>query len=425
MEAITNQEAEEHVVGAMLVSRIAIEDAAEVLEPRGHRKFWRRSHGLLYQAMVSMDGDGQVIDPVTVCAFLEAQGMLSEVEGGKERVQELASWVIVTSNASHHAKIVREQWARREIANTLKIETEGVSADVLLEQVEQAVMDVRLRVETGGRQAGASMYELSESLEERVKNPPREEGVPGPFSFVKPLTGGRLYIVGGYTGDGKTVIGTQYAKAAAKRGLSVGFFSIEMSKEQLFDRIIASFGIPLSQVESGRIHERYRDQYREAVKEVSGWRLDIHDDRAGNSVSFLRAQRLRHYDLIVIDHLHEITLEGKQDYRSLLEQEVHRITSLARSENVPVLLLAQLSRRVQGRPFLMPNLTMLRESGRIEQEAHMVCFVWRERDQNDQPLPESWFIVAKNRSGPSGLRRSLDFIGERVTFVEADRADPR
>lgn len=424
MEVVANLEAEENVVGAMMLARSAIEDVAQVLEPRGHKKFWRRSHGLMYAAMVKMDAEGQMVDPITLCAFLEAHNALVDV-GGKERVQEIATLVVVASNAAHHAKVIREQWARREITDSLKVPTEGVSADVLLEQVEQAVMDVRLRIESGGRLSGASMYELSEGLEERVKNPPVEGGVPGPFSFVKPLVGGRLYILGGYTGDGKTVIGTQYAKAAAKRGLSVGFFSIEMSKEQLFDRIVASFGIPLSQIESGRIQDRYREQYRDAVREVSGWRLDIIDDRAGNSTSFLRMQRLRHYDLIVIDHLHEITLEGKQDYRHLLEQEVHRITSLARSENVPVFLLAQLSRRPQGKPFTIPNLTMLRESGRIEQEAHMVSFVWRERDKNDQPLPESWFIVAKNRSGPSGLRRALDFNGEGVSFVEADREDTR
>jgi replicative DNA helicase len=413
MDAVSNLEAEEHVLGAMLLTRVAIEEVGQILEPRGHKKFYRRSHGLLYQAMIRMDSDGQVIDPVTLCAFLEAHSVLAEV-GGKDRVQELASWVIVASNAVHHAKIVREQWARRELATALQIPTEGVSADVLLEQAEQAIMDVRLRIESSGRTSVASMYELAENLHERVQNPPVDDGVPTPFSFLRTLKGGRLYILSGYTGDGKTVVAAQYATAAAKRGLRIGFFTIEMSKEELFDRLVASFGIPLREVESGRISLSHMEAYSNAIKEITGWKLDIIDDRMGNSTSFQRIQRLRHYDLVIIDHLHEITLEGKQDYRNLLEQEVHRITSLARQENVPVLLLSQMSRRTQGRPFPIPNLTMLRESGRIEQEAHMVCFVWRERDKHDQLLPEAWFIVAKNRTGPSGLRRALDFNGERM-----------
>ena len=151
--------------------------------------------------------------------------------------------------------------------------------------------------------------------------------------------------------------------------------------------------------------------------------MDVIDDLLSNSGTFLRAQRLRHYDLIIIDHLHEITLPGRaQDRRVELEQEVHRITTLARQENVPVLLLAQLSRSGGTAPFPPPNLTMLRESGRIEQEAAMVSFVYRERDKKNLQLPESWFIIAKNRFGPVG-RRSLDFIGDQVRFVEADRED--
>ena len=133
------------------------------------------------------------------------------------------------------------------------------TAESQLDAAERKLFDARIRIESGGAKNFATMYDLAQILDERVRNPPpMDVGVPCPFSFMKPMLGGRLHILAGYTGDGKTVCGVQFAQAAAKRGMRVGFFSIEMSKEQLFDRFVSSFGVPLHDVETGRIKSHHQ-----------------------------------------------------------------------------------------------------------------------------------------------------------------------
>lgn len=406
----------------MLLNPLAIDRALEVLEPDGHRKFYRASLGLVYRAIRAIHTDGNPVDEITLAAFLERHGKL-EAAGGAERVHELAVIVPAFSNVAHYATIVRETWQKREIGEALYRAADkawnGAAPDEAMEHSETAILELRDRIDKGGKSEFATMHDLAQNLEDRVKDPPPVGGgVPCPFSFLKPMLPGRLYVLSGYTGDGKTVAAVQFAKTAAKRALKVGFFSIEMSKEQLFDRFVSSFGIPLGLVESGRITDRYRNQYRDALREVSPWRVDVLDDRAANATTFQRFQRLRRYDLLIIDHLHEIDVGGRaSERRQHLEDEVRRITTVARTENVPVLLLAQLSRPQGSHGFPRPTMAMLRETARIEQSAAQVAFIWRKRDDENMPLDEAEFIVAKNRFGPLG-RVPLQFVGENVRFVE-------
>lgn len=417
-----NLAAEEDVIGAMMLDAGAIRAAAEVLEPEGERKFYRASHGLIYRACLAMSADADPVDATTLASFLDAHGKLESV-GGVPRIQELASIVPSVGSTAFKARLVREAWAKRELANVLvdgvMKATNGVTSEQAMALVEQSLLEVRSRLETGGRSAVSTMLDLAMRMEDRMKNPPEKgRDIPAPFSFLSPLQQGRLYVLSGYTGDGKTVASVQYAKSAAKRRLKVGFFSIEMDEEQLYDRFIASFGIPLSEVESGQIKPHNMDTFKNAMKETVGWKVDVIDDRAANAAMVRRYQQIRRYDLIVIDHLHEISLGGRpSDRRQLLEDEVHRITTIARSESVPILLLAQLSRPAGSSNFPRPSMAMLRETARIEQAAAMVAFVWRQRDEQGQPEDEAEFIVAKNRFGPTG-RRPLRFLGDTVRFVE-------
>jgi replicative DNA helicase len=188
-----------------------------------------------------------------------------------------------------------------------------------------------------------------------------------------------------------------------------------MTRAQLFDRMLACYGIPLPQVESRRPAPAYEDALERALKETAKWRVEINDERSANHATFRRWQRLRHYDLIVIDHLHEIDIEGRAaDRRVNLEQELLRIASVARDLDVPILLLAQLSRG-EGRP----NLAKLRESGRIEQVAAQVQFIWRKPTESGEPGTEAELIVAKDRFGPTG-KMPLHFDGEMVRFTEVE-----
>lgn len=414
--------AEENTVSAMMLAPEAIDAALSILEPNGEKKFYRASHGILYKACRKMHLDGDKVDALTVSDFLHTHGVLDRC-GGADRIHELATLVPAVANTARYAQIVNAMWAKRELATVFWQMHEQASNGVIPQQVmanaEQALLDARSRIEQGGPSAVATMFDLAEQLEERRANPPdMNAGVPAPFSFLKPLKPGRLIVLAGYTGDGKTVAGTQYVKAAAKTGVRVGVFSIEMSKEQLFDRLISSFGIPLADVESGRIRDHYRQAYVEALREVMTWKVDVIDDRDANAATFRRFQRLRRYGLLVIDHLHEIALPGRSaDHRHELEEEVRRITTVARSENVPVVLLAQLSRSVGSSPFPRPTPAMLRETARIEQAAAQVCFIWRERDEKNMRKDDSEFIVAKDRFGPE-MNRPLRFVGDTVRFVE-------
>ena len=418
-----NWAAEENVLGAMMLSRPALQSALEVLEPNGEHKFARSHHRVLYAAMRWMDQRDEPVDLLSLHATLESHDRL-EAAGGEQAVRDIATIVAASGNVAHHARIVREAWAQRQVEAALQVPVAATAA-ARLELLERAAMDTRARIEFGQDKAFATAYDLSVAVEERSRNPPKSTGIPTPFSSLPPLEGGRLYIVAGYTGDGKTVVAIQYAKAAAKNRFRVGFFTVEMSKQELWDRFIATFGVPFKQVASGNIGVAYQENFKRALAETATWQVEVYDTSAANSAMFQRFQRVRRYDLIIVDHLHEIALEGRAaDHRVMLEREVRNILALAKQENIPVVLLAQLSRSSNNaNPWPMPNLTMLRESARIEQEAHMVCFVWRERDKMNQPLDEAWLIVSKNRSGPSGFRRALDFIGDQVRFVEADRED--
>ena len=413
---------EEHTLGAMMISPSALDAVLETLEPHGEEKFTRDNHRVIYRAMRAMVRAGHGVDPVALPVFLEAHKALVRV-GGEQRIQELATLVYSATNATHHAKLVREAWAKREV-EALAVYPDKPTAVESLEVMERSLMDVRARIEEGNAKAFFTAYELAEAHEAHIKNPVTQRGVPTPFRTLDPLCAGQLHILSGYTGDGKTVAAVEYAKTACKNRFRVGFWTIEMSHGALFQRFLASFGVPLSQIQSGNVSATFKRRHDEALAEVSTWQFDVYDSSASNSATIRRAQRLRRYDLIVVDHLHEIMLEGRaSEHRRLLEDETRRLLHVAKEHEVPILLLAQLSRPSNNTSFPAPTLTMLRETGRIEQEAHSVVFIWRERDKQNQPTNEAWLIVGKNRDGRAGYRRPLDFIGDQVRFVEADRED--
>jgi replicative DNA helicase len=286
----------------------------------------------------------------------------------------------------------------------------------VVERLEKVVLSLGGLVEKGSASQMQSGSALSDQYRRELAAPPAvERGIATPFRWLRRLMPGRLYVLAGETAHGKTVLGGQYARAACQEGAAVGFFSIEMTRAQLFDRMLACYGIPLPQVESRRVAPFYADTLERALKETARWRVEINDERSANHVTFRRWQRLRHYDLIVIDHLHEIDIEGRaSDRRVNLEQELLRIASVARDLNVPILLLAQLSRG-EGRP----NLAKLRESGRIEQVAAQVQFIWRKPTESGEPGTEAELIVAKDRFGPTG-KMPLHFDGEMVRFTEVE-----
>ncbi len=409
--------AEESLLCAAMLDEGAIEAGAVLLEGK---EFYRDSHGLIWRTIVEMWRDGKPTDVITV-----ARTLGDTLPDGEARLKEIATLMASTVNAPHYARIVRELWLKRTIASVLTrgahAAENGMPAADVIEKLEAGVLQMRGFLERGGRPSMQTTSQLATLLAAEVASPPEKaRGVAAPFRILGRLQPGRLYVLAGYTAHGKTVLGVQYVRAACRDGASVGVFSIEMTRSQLFDRVIAGYGIPLAQVESRLIAPAYADVFQHALTETGKWRAEINDDRSSNSATFRRWQKLRRYDLLVIDHLHEIDIPGRAaDRRQNLETELLRIATVARDLEVPVLLLAQLSRSQGSQGFPKPTLAMLRETGRIEQVAAQVAFVYRSVDERGLPTEEAELIVAKDRFGPVG-KTPLRFLGETVQFVEVD-----
>ncbi len=417
-----NLVAEEDVLGAMLLSEHAITAAAEILNGE---EFHHDSHRAIYLAALGLWRDGEPVDPVTVIARLEREGTLAAA-GGSERVTLLAASVTATANTAHKARLVHDAWGKRLL---LEMFTAGAEAarngrlpGELLDRLEDRAVNLRGRIERGKRSTVATTEQLAERLLAEVADPPEfAKGVPGPFRFQSPFEAGCVHILAGYTSHGKSVLGVQHVRAAARAGLRVGVFTLEMTREALFNRMVSCFGVPLAQVKSRRIEPEYQPSFDRAIAEVRAWPVEIIDDAGADSTFFRRQQKLRRYDLLVIDHLHEIQVTGRGDnHRLNLNAELQRIKALAKDLDVAVLLLAQLARQGGQTPFPRPTTKMLKESGKIEEIAETVTFVWRPVDEYGLPGAATELILAKNRDGVQA-KAALHFDGPCVRFTEVSQ----
>jgi replicative DNA helicase len=410
---------EESVLGACLISAGAVDACSEILTPE---VFYRQSHGVIFQAILDVAEKGEPVDALTVVGRLDADGKLTEA-GGAERVHELSAIVPSAGNAAHYAKIIRAMWLRREIANV------GHELVALGDNGAESVTDLFgeidkkfLRLQSQGTRGKDRVFtakQLVAEYRETLASPLDEdkEGVRPPFSFLSPLMGSRLYVIGGYTGHGKSVSGIQFLASACEGGARVGFHSIEMSRTDLTHRLIASFGAPYHDVRTGHVASSNRPTVDKALETIEGWDWEIIDDEEVDPAQIRRDQRSGKYDLLIIDHLHRIRIKDKRHGREELEENVRRITNIAKEFDIPVLLLAQLSREEKRNPFPRPTLASLKGSGAIEQEASHVWFAWRKSDEFHQPTSDAEWIISKNRFGPVGYK-NLHFRASQVRFTE-------
>lgn len=415
-----NLAAEEAVLGACLLSTKAAEVVSGTLEPD---HFYRASHGALYRTFQQMMAVGLPLDTITVNAYLEEHGVLEEV-GGRARVFELAAIVPATANVLHYANIVRDAWVKRLVQRKAMTLLEGLgtmSGEKAVIALEEAALTIATRVDNKHDIFIDLKRALSE-VEQRFDTPLAEGwGIPTPFSFLDPLQGGRLYVLASYSGDGKTVLGTQFGSTAAMVGRKVGVCSVEMSYEDLTNRWLQQrTGIPQGAFRTGRVPIDRIDTAREEMQVMSGWDVKIIDDEAMTSQAIRKYQRLGQFDLLIIDHLHRMRWKDRHD----LEDNIRAITNVAREFNVPVLLLCQLARAGDhSKPFPVPSLRQLRETAMLEAEASSVWFVYRERDEHHLQTNLSKFIVAKNRYGRVGSE-SLWFDEVSTAFTEDDWHNP-
>jgi len=429
-----NIEAEEAVLGSLLIDPDAIFKVASFLRPED---FYREKNGWIYEAILDLHERREPADFITVCEELERRGRLSEV-GGAAYLTSLINAVPTAVHVEHYARIVeRTAILRRLIAAAGQIAALGYEGgediDEVIDRAEQllfAVSQRRLSREVVPiKQVLAEYYDRVEYLYQH-----RGEmiGIPTGFSQLDKLLGGLqradLIIVAARPGVGKTSFVLAIAHNAAKKyGKRVAIFSLEMSREQVVQRLIsAETGIDSQRLRLGDIREEEWPKFAQAVGLLSETAIFI-DDTPALSVLELRAKARRLHaeyglDLLIVDYLQLMRGDARAENRV---QEISAISralkALARELNVPLIAVSQLSRAVESRHDKRPILSDLRESGSLEQDADVVIFIYRDDIYNPDTERRNIadIIVAKHRSGPTD-QVPLYFKKELAQFREIE-----
>jgi replicative DNA helicase len=427
-------EAEESVLGAMLLSPGAIGAVSEVLDAGD---FYRESHGKIYRAALALYAKGEPVDAITLVDELEERGELEDV-GSRSRIHELAALVPAASNAAHYAKIVREMATLRGLIRVggeiqrLGFERPGETS-LLVDRAEQAVFDLSQSRVT---QEFSHIEELLKDSFERItalfEAGADVTGVPSGFRDLDRLTSGfqpgNLIIVAARPSMGKSALGLCVAaNLAVRHETPVALFTLEMSKQEVTQRLMCSEAKVESQrLRTGKLAPEDWSRLTAACDRLSKAPIYV-DDTGSISMMEIRSKcrRLKSKEprlgLVIVDYLQLMTSGTTAENRV---QEVSQISRnlkvLARDLNVPIVAMSQLSRAVEQRHDKRPILSDLRESGSIEQDSDLVMFVYRDEyynpDETDQQgLAE--IILAKHRNGPTGVEK-LSFLKRYAKFAD-------
>ncbi len=459
-QAPSNLEAERALLGAVILD--AGEALPRVLETRlMPDDFFKESHGEIYRTITHLYDKGEPVDLVTIAEGLKKRGSLEKV-GGAAYLSELSDSIGVAANSARYARIIIDRSILRRmisISATISEECQGNPQDVddVLDRAESAIYKVR---DERGAQSLKRVPDMLTAAFERI-NKLREHGdgltgVPTGFSELDNLTGGfqrsDLIILAGRPAMGKTALALNLALSAALPAqrqqhrdlapVAVAIFSLEMGTEQLLQRLMCQVGqLNLGDLRTGRFTSEDNQRLTTAISRLDNAEIYI-DDTPAIRVLELRAKtrrlksqldsRGRELGLVLVDYLQLMRGSDKADSR---EQEISEISralkGLAKELNVPVLALSQLNRRVEERPDKRPMLSDLRESGAIEQDADIICFVYRpwvymkKRDgepetEEDLALKDkAELIIGKHRNGPTGVV-NLKFKAQFSSFVPPD-----
>ncbi len=468
-----NFEAEQALLGALMLNNRAYEKVSEFLRPE---HFAEPAHGRIYAACVKLIERGQIANPVTLKTYLDQDHALTEI-GGAEYLAQLAGSVVSIINAGDYGRLIFDLHLRREliamggdVVNIAYDSNVDLPADKQIEQAEAKLFDLATigQTEGGFEDFGAVLIKAIDMADAAHKREGKLSGVPSGLIDLDGKLGGLhpsdLIILAGRPSMGKTALATNIAfnaamayaeeqdtlgNAKAIDGAKVAFFSLEMSSEQLATRILAERAeVASHKIRQGELSHEEFERLTMAAVDLNRLKLYI-DDTPALSISAIRtrARRLKRKEglgLIIIDYLQ--LLRGSSTSSENRVQEVSEVTrglkALAKELDLPVIALSQLSRAVEQREDKRPQLSDLRESGSIEQDADVVMFVFREQyylersepgrrpDETDEKFNErhsKWMqrceevhntaevIVAKQRHGPVGTVR-LSFLGEYTKF---------
>ncbi|OPX30493.1 MAG: replicative DNA helicase [Candidatus Omnitrophica bacterium 4484_171] len=430
-----NIEAEMAVLGAMLIDEKAI---PEVLEFINSDSFYREEHKVIFSSIVSLFDNRKKADILTVSEYLSKKKLLDKV-GGSSYLAALADFVPTAANVIHYAHIVKEKNILRslvssatQIAEAVYKEEEDVSA--ILDKAERLIFEISdKRIEGGYVHIKEIIKDGIELIESLYHKKSHITGIPTGFADFDIKTAGLqnsdLIIVAGRPSMGKSAIATSIAEyAAVEEKIPVGFFSLEMSKEQLMQRFLCSQAkVDVHKLRTGFLAPSEWPILTAAAGRLSEAPVFIDDTPALNIFELrAKARRLKaHHNiqLIIVDYLQMIRSVRRGESRQQEISEISRaLKALAKEINVPVVAVSQLSRAVEARGDHRPQLSDLRESGAIEQDADVVVLLLREEYYN--PTPENKgiaeAIIAKQRNGPVGSV-FLGFIKEYMKFVNISK----
>ena len=412
-----SMEAEQSVIGSMIMSRDAIIEASEIITGAD---FYQQQYGIVFEAMVELHDEGKAVDLVTLQERLKEKDLPPKISS-MEFVRDLLSAVPTSANVKYYAEIVAEKAMLRKLIKT----TEEISnacylgkekTQDILEVTEKKIFDL---VQNRGSQEYVPIRQVVlnaiEKIEKASRNQGSVTGIPTGFIDLDYKTSGfqpsDLILVAARPSMGKTAFVLNIAQYMAfHNNVTAAIFSLEMSKEQLVNRLLAlESKVDSQNIRTGNLEDEEWAKLIEGANVIGNSNLII-DDKPGISISELRSKcrkyKMEHnLGIIFIDYLQLMTGSGRSESRQQEISDISRsLKALARELNVPVVALSQLSRAVEQRPDHRPMLSDLRESGAIEQDADVVMFIYRDdyynKDSENKNIAE--IIIAKQRNGPIG-----------------------
>ncbi len=427
--------AEQSVLGAVLINKDALVDVAEFLRPE---HFYKEAHGVIYSAMLNLFEAHEPLDVVTVAAQLKKDGQLT-VAGGSSYLSDLVNVVPTSAHATQYGRIIQEMHTKRRLINAAAVVTERAyreegSAQEILDIAEQEIFAISQgSVKRDFLPIKDALAASFDRLDELHKRSGGYRGIATGFSDVDFKLSGmqdaNLIILAARPGTGKTAFVlniAQYVGVHEKQ--PVGIFSLEMSKEELVDRLLVSQAdIDAWRLKTGKLDDADFTRLSEAMGELAEAPIFI-DDTPGLNILEMRtkARRLQvehGVKLIIVDYLQLADAGRRYDNRVVEVGMISQsLKNLARELRVPVLACSQLSRAVEARGSKVPELSDLRESGSIEQDADVVMFLYREDSDPTQwgeQIPTK-LRIAKHRNGPLG-EVDLQFVGNRIRFYGVDQ----
>ncbi|MDQ5908160.1 MAG: replicative helicase [Pseudomonadota bacterium] len=427
-------EAEQAVLGGLMLANTAWDQIADQLD---EHDFYRNDHRMIFSAIRHLAEESKPFDHVTVFEWLEAHHQLEDA-GGMQYVYHLARETPSAANVRAYATIIRERAIRRDLIRTateiadIAYDSQGRNSQDLLNDAEKRVFAI---AERGARARGgfANIKDLLARTVERVdmlfQSDSPVTGLPSGWADFDQMTAGlqpgELIIVAGRPSMGKTAFAMNIAEYAAIHvNCAVAVFSMEMPGESLIMRLMSSLGrIEQQRVRSGQLDDQDWARLTSAVSMLSATRLFI-DDGSSLSPNELRARARRLHrqegglGLIVVDYMQLMAIPGTNENRATEVSEISRsLKALAKELSVPVLALSQLNRTLEQRGDKRPIMSDLRESGGIEQDADLICFIYRDEVYNPETAEKNIaeIIIGKQRNGPIG-KFNLTFLGKYTRF---------